>query len=277
MLLCQDYSVFGHLTSSAGSGGHRNKWQRFLRDRLAFPHNLQIVHDLARVGGQGGEGLGGVHDGAAAQAHHAVAPSRPAHLQTRGQVEDARLLGHDEGGDRQAGVNQRLQQGRVARLARAARHQQQLGDTQAFEQRRQPGRRSPAEDNAVSGDELERVGGGGGSQQGRRLLCHRLGHVPVDPGGEARLVLGRCPRPRHHVLHRLPPGRVVRRGLVRRRAPGRVVHLVQHEVGGVVPRAQQVEPADPRLGLACTSIRECSSNEGFLAAWFDLHIYKHRE
>ena len=219
-----EHRVGGHLRPGARGGGHRDAGHGGPGYLPAGPDHLQVVQRVAAVAQQHGHGLAGIDDAAAAD--------RGDHVGTvlacggdRGPGQLDRRLGVDRehrGRQPQAG-----QQPTVPCRVRARDHQHPRA--QGGQHSRQFLRPPGTGHDAAGGGELE--------------ARHRHGGVLTQPAlqGEHRGEPGRLPGFGHHLGDRVPPDRVVRRQLVRRRRVVVPVDLDQHHVLRVGLVLQHVE------------------------------------
>ena len=98
VLARKQHGVAGDFRAGAGRGGDGDAGGRVFRQRLALADDFKIVHEIAAVGEQGGDGFAGVDDAAPAQSHHKVAPLLPRLLGERGNLVGGGLALDAEGG-----------------------------------------------------------------------------------------------------------------------------------------------------------------------------------
>ncbi len=145
--------IAGDLGAGAGGGGDGDDGEGLGLQGLAFADDFEVIEDGPAVGGEGGDGLGGVDDAAAADGDDGVA-GFVTHLggAFAGQFE-GRLVGDMEGGDGNAAGGEKAADG-FGGLGTVADDDEGAGAVAAGEVR-EVIQAARAEKDAVGGGELE--------------------------------------------------------------------------------------------------------------------------
>jgi hypothetical protein len=101
-----DNGVAGHFTTGSGGGRYGDARHRLGLKGHGFADHLKIVGYRSRIGDQGGDGFGGIHDAAAAESNDHIAALCTCQLSASG---DARHIGftvHRKTGHLQPGPNE---------------------------------------------------------------------------------------------------------------------------------------------------------------------------